>query len=95
MENIDIKNKMFKNICACGQKAALVGGLALGVTGTIFGINKMAQENKGKPLVGVVNVPHGHEGDVNGGTLLTLASVFIAGASAAGLRKIAKDQGRQ
>lgn len=91
----DIKSKKFNKICQCGQKLALIGGLSLGTAGIIFGVNKMSQENKGKPLaVKVVNVPHGHEGDINGGTLLTVVSGLLAGASAVGLRKITKDQGR-
>ena len=100
MENI--KNKTFKKICTCGQKlihnhgpkVAFLAGMGLGTLGIISGASKMAQENKGKPLMSVTNVPPGHEGDMNGGTLLTITSLLLTGASVAGLRKITKDQSR-
>ena len=91
----DIRNKTFKNVCTCGQKLALFTAMAIGTTGAVIGGSKFLQENKGKPLVGVVEAPREADGGVNGYALLTFVSTCIAGVSAANLRKMTKDQGRQ
>ena len=84
---MDIKNKSFKKLCVCGAMA--VGMFGMGVS-----MKNFPDKNKGKPLIGVTNVPHGHENDISGGALLFSLSSILTGASTAALRKMTKDQGR-
>ena len=84
---MDIKNKTFKKLCVCGA-------MAVGMLGMGAGMNKFLDENKGKPLIGVTNVPHGHENDISGGALLFSLSAILTGASTVALRKMTKDKGR-